>query len=77
VDPDSSLRVARIRRQIETAQFPFHPGIRFPQNVCVSCAHPGLCLGNEALVGSKIIRQPGASDPANAWAFLDLALVSI
>src|ERR1700680_3786777 len=48
--------------QIETAQFPAHPGIRFPQNGCVSCAHLGLCLGNEALVETKLIRQPGASD---------------
>ena len=48
--------------QIETAQFPPHRGIRFPQNGCVSCAHLGLCLGNEALVGVKLIRQPGASD---------------
>jgi len=49
-------------RQIETAQFPAHPGIRFPQNGCVSCAHLGLCLGNESLVGTKLIRQPGAAD---------------
>ena len=48
--------------QIETAQFPTRPGIRFPQNGCVSCAHLGLCLGNEPLVSSKLIRQPGASD---------------
>jgi len=49
-------------RQIETAQFLPRPGIRFPQNGCVSCAHLGLCLGNEPLVGTKLIRQPGASD---------------
>jgi hypothetical protein len=49
-------------RQIETAQFPAHPGIRFPQNGCVSCAHLGLCLGNESLSGNKLIRQPGAAD---------------
>ena len=49
-------------RQIEAAQFPFRPGIRFPQNGCVSCAHLGLCLGNESLIQSKLIRQPGASD---------------
>jgi hypothetical protein len=49
-------------RQIETAQFPAHPGIRFPQNGCVSCAHLGLCLGNELLSGNKLIRQPGAAD---------------
>ncbi len=48
--------------QIEAAQFPPRLGIRFPQNGCVSCAHLGLCLGNEPLVCSKLIRQPGASD---------------
>ena len=48
--------------QIETAQFPSHPGIRFPQNGCVSCVHLGLCLGNKPMVESKLIRQPGASD---------------
>jgi len=49
-------------QQIETAQFPPRPGIRFPQNGCVSCAHLGLCLGNEPLLEAKLIRQPGASD---------------
>ena len=48
--------------QIEAAHFPPRPGIRFPQNGCVSCAHLGLCLGNEPLVETKLIRQPGASD---------------
>jgi hypothetical protein len=48
--------------QIETAQFPAHPGIRFPQNGCVSCSHLGLCLGNESIVETKLIRQPGAAD---------------
>jgi len=48
--------------QIENAQFLARPGIRFPQNGCVSCAHLGLCLGNQSLVDSKLIRQPGASD---------------
>jgi hypothetical protein len=48
--------------QIEAAQFPSRPGIRFPQNGCVSCAHLGLCLGNGPLVESKLVRQPGAAD---------------
>jgi PD-(D/E)XK nuclease superfamily len=48
--------------QIETAQFPPRPGIRFPQNGCVSCAHLGLCLGNQPLIDIKLIRQAGASD---------------
>ena len=48
--------------QIESAQFLPRPGIRFPQNGCGSCAHLGLCLGNQPLDDSKLIRQPGASD---------------
>ena len=48
--------------RIETAQFLPRPGIRFPQNGCVSCAHLGLCLENAPLIETKLIRQPGASD---------------
>ena len=48
--------------QIEAAQFLPRPGIRFPQNRCVSCPHLGLCLGNDDLAKTKLIRQPGASD---------------
>ena len=48
--------------QIEAGQFAPHSGIRFPQNGCVSCAQLGLCLGNQQLVETKLIRQPGASD---------------
>jgi len=48
--------------QIEAAQFLPRPGIRFPQNGCVSCAHLGLCLGNDDLAQTKLMRQPGASD---------------
>ena len=48
-------------RQIETAQFPSQPGIRFAQNAYVSCAHLGLCLGNERLVGTKLNCQSGAA----------------
>ena len=48
--------------QIEAGQFLPHSGIRFPQNGCVSCAHLGLCLGNQQLMESKLIRRPGASD---------------
>lgn len=47
--------------QIESARFLAHPGIRFPQNGCVSCAHLGLCLGKSS-VETKLIRQPGAAD---------------
>jgi hypothetical protein len=48
--------------QIETAQFPSHSGIRFPQNGCLSCAHLGLCLNNQQLIDANLIRKSGASD---------------
>jgi PD-(D/E)XK nuclease superfamily protein len=47
---------------IEAGEFLPHSGIRFPQNGCVSCPQLGLCLGNQQLVESKLIRRPGASD---------------
>jgi len=50
--------------QIEAAQFPAHSGIRFPQNSCVSCAHLGLCLHDQALIDSNLIRTAGANDLA-------------
>jgi hypothetical protein len=56
--------VATTIAQIETAQFPAHSGIRFPQNGCVSCSHLGLCLGNQKLIEAKLIRTPGANDLA-------------
>ena len=48
--------------QIEAGQFLPHSGIRFPQNGCVSCSHLGICLGDQQLMDSKLIRRPGASD---------------
>ena len=48
--------------QIESGNFNPHSGIRFPQNGCVSCAHLGLCLSNDQLVGGALTRKPGASD---------------
>ena len=50
--------------QIEAAQFPSHSGIRFPQNGCVSCSHLGLCLDDQKLIESNLIRAPGANDLA-------------
>ena len=50
--------------QIEAAQFPSHSGIRFPQNGCVSCAHLGLCLGDQKLIESNLIRTAGGNDLA-------------
>ena len=47
-------------RQIESAQFLPHSGIRFPQNPCSSCPYIGLCLGRPELVEAALIRRPGA-----------------
>jgi PD-(D/E)XK nuclease superfamily len=49
-------------RQIESGQFPPHGGIRFPNNGCVGCPHLGLCLGNQEMVYTRLIRRLGASD---------------
>ena len=49
-------------RQIESAQFLPHSGIRFPQNPCSSCPYIGLCLGKAPLVEAALIRRPGAQD---------------
>ncbi len=50
--------------QIEGAQFPSHSGIRFPQNGCLSCAHLGLCLGNQRLIDANLIRTARGNDIA-------------
>jgi hypothetical protein len=47
---------------IEAGEFLPHSGIRFPQNCCISCPQLGLCLGNQQLVDSKLVRRPGAAD---------------
>jgi hypothetical protein len=47
--------------QIESSQFPPHSGIRFPQNGCMSCSHLGLCLDDQELITTNLIRKPGAS----------------
>jgi hypothetical protein len=48
--------------QLESGHFSSHSGIRFPQNGCVSCPHLGLCLDNQKLIETNLIRRPGASD---------------
>jgi len=48
--------------QIEAGHFLAHTGIRFPQNGCLSCPFMGLCLENQELVDSKLIRLPEAKD---------------
>jgi len=50
--------------QIESAQFPFHSGIRFPQNGCLSCSHVGLCLQDQELIDANLIRTSGVDDLA-------------
>jgi hypothetical protein len=49
-------------QQLESGHFSSHSGIRFPRNGCTSCAHLGLCLGNQQLIETNLIRRPGASD---------------
>jgi len=50
--------------QIEAAQSPSHSGIRFSQNGCLSCSHLGLCLDDQKLINSSLIRAPGANNLA-------------
>jgi CRISPR/Cas system-associated exonuclease Cas4 (RecB family) len=46
-------------RQIESAEFFPHSGVRFPQNPCTSCPYVGLCLGQPNLVETTLVRRPG------------------
>src|SRR5438445_12889366 len=46
-------------RQIESAQFLPHSGIRFPQNPCSSCPYVGLCLGKPEIAAATLVRRPG------------------
>jgi hypothetical protein len=43
---------------IKAGEFLPRSGIRFPQNGCISCPQLGLCLGNQQLVESKLVRRP-------------------
>ncbi len=47
-------------RRIESADFPPHSGIRFPQNPCSSCPYVGLCLGKQEMIDAAVVRRPGA-----------------
>ena len=47
-------------QRIETAHFPAHSGIRFPQNPCTTCPYVGICLGRQELVEAALVRRPGA-----------------
>ena len=46
--------------RIESANFPPHSGIRFPQNPCSTCPYLGICLGKQDLIDLNLIRRPGA-----------------
>jgi CRISPR/Cas system-associated exonuclease Cas4 (RecB family) len=48
--------------RIESTQFLPHSGVRFPHNPCSSCAYVGLCLGNQDLAQTRLIRRPGGED---------------
>jgi CRISPR/Cas system-associated exonuclease Cas4 (RecB family) len=45
--------------QVEGGQFLPHPGIRFPQNSCTSCAYIGLCLKDGPLADRMLVRAGG------------------
>jgi len=47
-------------RRIESADFPAHSGIRFPQNPCSTCPYVGLCLGKQEIIDAAVVRRPGA-----------------
>src|SRR6266566_8730052 len=47
-------------RRIESADFPLHSGIRFPQNPCSTCPYVGLCLGKQEMIDAAVVRRPGA-----------------
>jgi hypothetical protein len=49
-------------QRIESAHFLPRSGIRFPQNGCMSCSYLGLCLGNQELSASQIMRRLGGED---------------
>jgi hypothetical protein len=49
-------------RRIESAEFPPHSGIRFPQNPCNSCLYIGLCLDRREIVDAGLMRRPGAEE---------------
>lgn len=49
-------------RRIESADFPAHSGIRFPQNPCSTCPYLGLCLGRNDIAEAALIRSPGAKN---------------
>src|SRR5204863_5927730 len=47
-------------KRIESAEFLPHSGIRFPQNPCISCPYPDLCLGRQDMAEARLVRRPVA-----------------
>ncbi len=45
--------------RVEAGQFLPRTGIRFPQNGCTSCSFLGLCLQNQPLIDTKLLRRLG------------------
>jgi hypothetical protein len=45
--------------QIESEYLLPHSGIRFPQNPCTGCPYIGLCLGQQELVDTILVRRSG------------------
>jgi len=56
------LLVEETVQRIEVGQFLPRSGIRFPQNVCLSCPFLGLCLGNQQLADARLNRCARAED---------------
>ena len=48
-------------KRISAWSFPPHPGVRFPNNGCVSCPYVGLCLSDPELLKNKLFRDRGAN----------------
>ena len=55
---DYGQLVASTVADVRQARFEPQPGIRFPQNGCLSCGYLGLCLGHEELIAEKLERKP-------------------
>jgi hypothetical protein len=56
---DFGMLVASSVEQIESGSFLPHSGIRFPNNGCTTCSHLGLCLTNQTIVESRLVRSEG------------------
>jgi hypothetical protein len=53
------MLVSNTVERIESGSFLPHSGIRFPNNGCTTCSHLGLCLANQSMIESRLVRQEG------------------